>query len=44
MQAAFTAYISDVQGQVFPAQEHTVEMPEDEWEEFLKAEAGASEK
>jgi 3-methyl-2-oxobutanoate hydroxymethyltransferase len=44
MQAAFTAYIADVQSQAFPAQEHTVEMPEDEWEEFLKAEAGTSEK
>jgi 3-methyl-2-oxobutanoate hydroxymethyltransferase len=44
MQAAFTAYIADVQSQAFPAQEHTVEMPEDEWEEFLKAEAGTGEK
>jgi 3-methyl-2-oxobutanoate hydroxymethyltransferase len=39
LQSAFAAYISDVQGRTFPAQEHTVEMPEDEWEEFLKLEA-----
>jgi 3-methyl-2-oxobutanoate hydroxymethyltransferase len=36
MQAAFGAYIADVQAHGFPAQEHTVEMPEAEWEEFLK--------
>ena len=42
MQEAFMAYISDVQGQSFPAQEHSVDMPEDEWEEFLKLEEGTS--
>lgn len=36
MQDAFAAYIADVQGRVFPAQEHTVEMPDEEWEEFLE--------
>jgi 3-methyl-2-oxobutanoate hydroxymethyltransferase len=38
MQRAFRAYITDVQGREFPAQEHVVEMLEDEWEEFLKLE------
>jgi 3-methyl-2-oxobutanoate hydroxymethyltransferase len=31
MQSAFTAYIADVQGRTFPAHEHTVEMPDEEW-------------
>ncbi len=35
MQRAFGAYIADVQERKFPAQEHTVEMPEEEWVEFL---------
>jgi 3-methyl-2-oxobutanoate hydroxymethyltransferase len=35
MQRAFTAYISDVQGRVFPAQENMVDMPEEEWESFI---------
>jgi 3-methyl-2-oxobutanoate hydroxymethyltransferase len=37
MQKAFSAYISDVQGGNFPASEHSVEMPDDEWEELLKS-------
>jgi 3-methyl-2-oxobutanoate hydroxymethyltransferase len=35
MQNAFTAYIADVQSRVFPAQEHTVEMPDEEWESLV---------
>ncbi|HEY5270078.1 MAG TPA: 3-methyl-2-oxobutanoate hydroxymethyltransferase [Anaerolineales bacterium] len=35
MQNAFTAYIVDVQGRAFPAQEHTVEMPDEEWESLV---------
>lgn len=35
MQSAFTAYITDVQGRTFPAQEHTVEMPDKEWETLV---------
>jgi len=35
MQSAFTAYIADVQGRTFPAQEHTVEMPDKEWETLV---------
>ena len=35
MQRAFTAYIADVQGRTFPAQEHTVEMPDEEWEALV---------
>ena len=35
MQSAFTAYIADVQGRTFPAQEHTVEMPDEEWEALV---------
>ena len=34
MQTAFTSYIADVQSRNFPAQEHTVEMPDEEWEEL----------
>lgn len=36
MQAAFGAYITDVQAHSFPAQEHSIEMPDTEWEEFQK--------
>jgi 3-methyl-2-oxobutanoate hydroxymethyltransferase len=35
MQNAFTAYIADVQGRAFPAQEHIVEMPDEEWESLV---------
>jgi 3-methyl-2-oxobutanoate hydroxymethyltransferase len=37
MQTAFTEYITDVQARAFPAQEHTVEMNDGEWEELLKS-------
>jgi 3-methyl-2-oxobutanoate hydroxymethyltransferase len=36
MQNAFSAYITDVQDRNFPAQENSVEMPEEEWESFIK--------
>jgi 3-methyl-2-oxobutanoate hydroxymethyltransferase len=36
MQNAFSAYITDVQNHNFPAQDNSVEMPEDEWESFIK--------
>jgi 3-methyl-2-oxobutanoate hydroxymethyltransferase len=36
MQEAFTSYIDEVESRVFPAAEHTVEMPDDEWERFLE--------
>ncbi len=36
MQNAFTEYISDVQGRSFPADEHTVEMDDSEWQAFQK--------
>ena len=32
MQNAFTSYIADVQNHIFPAQEHIIEMPDEEWE------------
>jgi 3-methyl-2-oxobutanoate hydroxymethyltransferase len=35
MQSAFMAYITDVQRRTFPAQEHTIEMPDEEWEAFV---------
>jgi len=35
MKNAFTAYIADVQSRTFPAQEHTVEMPDVEWEALV---------
>jgi 3-methyl-2-oxobutanoate hydroxymethyltransferase len=37
MGRAFAAYIADVQGRTFPAAEHTVEMPDTEWEELQKS-------
>jgi 3-methyl-2-oxobutanoate hydroxymethyltransferase len=31
---AFSEYISDVKGRTFPAQEHSLEMPDEEWSTF----------
>ena len=36
MDKAFTDYIDDVESRRFPAVEHTVEMTDEEWEEFIK--------
>ncbi len=36
MNKAFTDYIDDVESRRFPAAEHTVEMTDEEWEEFIK--------
>ncbi len=36
MSKAFTDYIDDVESRRFPAVEHTVEMTDEEWEEFIK--------
>ena len=36
MAQAFTAYKADVESNTFPAEEHSIEMPEEEWEEFLE--------
>jgi 3-methyl-2-oxobutanoate hydroxymethyltransferase len=36
MASAFNAYIQDVESGAFPGPEHTVEMLDGEWEEFLK--------
>jgi 3-methyl-2-oxobutanoate hydroxymethyltransferase len=35
MQDAFKAYIDDVKNTTFPAKEHSVEMPDEEWQAFL---------
>jgi 3-methyl-2-oxobutanoate hydroxymethyltransferase len=35
MDNAFKAFIADVQNHAFPAKEHTVEMPEEEWEALV---------
>jgi len=35
MKRAFSEYILEVQGRQFPAPEHTVEMTDEEWENFL---------
>jgi 3-methyl-2-oxobutanoate hydroxymethyltransferase len=40
MQRAFGEYIADVTARRYPATEHTVEMPEEEWELFLGEIAG----
>jgi 3-methyl-2-oxobutanoate hydroxymethyltransferase len=37
MRRAFGEYIADVQAHTFPAQEHSLEMPAQEWEEFLES-------
>jgi 3-methyl-2-oxobutanoate hydroxymethyltransferase len=36
MQRAFAEYIEDVETKRFPTQEHTIEMADEEWEEFRK--------
>ena len=36
MHKAFTDYIDDVESRRFPAEEHTVEMMDEEWAEFIK--------
>ena len=36
MQRAFGEYIADVTARRFPATEHTVEMPDEEWELLLR--------
>jgi 3-methyl-2-oxobutanoate hydroxymethyltransferase len=40
MRDAFAAYLADVRQRTFPGPEHCVEMPEEEWEQFLKAGTG----
>lgn len=35
MKNAFASYIADVQDRTFPAQEHSVEMPDEEWDSLL---------
>lgn len=37
MRRAFLEYIADVETGAFPAEEHTVEMPQEEWLAFLEA-------
>jgi 3-methyl-2-oxobutanoate hydroxymethyltransferase len=36
MQSAFMAYIADVQGHTFPAAEHTIDMPAEEWDALVQ--------
>lgn len=36
MERAFRAYIEDVETRRFPAEEHTVDMPDEEWAELLR--------
>ena len=36
MQRAFAAYIAEVKGHAFPAEEHTVKMAESEWDELQR--------
>lgn len=40
MQHAFQGFIDDVQARAFPAQEHSVDMDESEWEQFVAATKG----
>ncbi|MBI5934141.1 MAG: 3-methyl-2-oxobutanoate hydroxymethyltransferase [Chloroflexi bacterium] len=37
MQRAFAEYLSDVQSRQFPGAEHSVEMPDEEWESFIRS-------
>ena len=37
MRRAFSEYIADIERHAFPAAEHQVEMPEEEWQAFLEA-------
>jgi 3-methyl-2-oxobutanoate hydroxymethyltransferase len=43
MARAFAAFKSDVETRSFPAEEHSVEMPEAEWAALLEAEEGVAE-
>jgi 3-methyl-2-oxobutanoate hydroxymethyltransferase len=36
MKNAFHAFQADIESGAFPAEQHTIEMPDDEWENFLK--------
>jgi 3-methyl-2-oxobutanoate hydroxymethyltransferase len=36
MVRAFSAYRADVEAHVFPAEEHTVDMPDSEWDAFVR--------
>jgi ketopantoate hydroxymethyltransferase len=36
MQRAFGEFMEDVQTKAFPAAEHSVEMPDEEWEELIR--------
>jgi 3-methyl-2-oxobutanoate hydroxymethyltransferase len=36
MVRAFSAYKADVESRVFPAEEHSIEMPEQEWQSFME--------
>ncbi|HEY45552.1 MAG: 3-methyl-2-oxobutanoate hydroxymethyltransferase [Anaerolineae bacterium SM23_ 63] len=36
MAQAFIAYKADVENSTFPAEEHSIEMPEEEWEKFIE--------
>jgi 3-methyl-2-oxobutanoate hydroxymethyltransferase len=36
MSEAFAAYKSEVEGRIFPAEEHSIDMPDSEWECFLE--------
>jgi 3-methyl-2-oxobutanoate hydroxymethyltransferase len=42
MAQAFAAYKADVEGRAFPAAEHSVEMPDQEWQVLLEVVANAS--
>jgi ketopantoate hydroxymethyltransferase len=36
MARAFAAYKADVEARAFPAQEHSIDMPDEEWAAFLR--------
>ncbi len=40
MARAFAAYKTEVESRAFPSEEHSVDMSDDEWRDFVKAEGG----
>ncbi len=37
---SFTSYIDDVKQRSFPAQEHSIDLPDEEWETFIRKSGG----
>jgi 3-methyl-2-oxobutanoate hydroxymethyltransferase len=44
MLQAFANYRADVESQLFPGEEHSLKMPDEEWQDFLNLAAGRGSK